>query len=305
MKVVFFLLPLGVFSSNTYAFTCYDSTGVVLNSGAGNATSSVRVDLQPVLMSGQNLVVDLSTSIFCKNDEPETRNDYVSLLSTSAYSGALTNFKGTVKYYGANYVFPLTSATAAQNLTSGNYEGWQTQLYLTPISTAAGAVIKSGDLFARLVMYQKGSNKGTGQNVHESTFTWNLYANNDVVVPTGGCDVSARDVTVTLPEYPGSAPVPLTVHCAQNQVLSYYLTGTTTDAGSTVFANTAGTSAAEGIGVQLFRNGSPIVTNNPISLGTVGTSPVSTGLSATYARTTGQVTAGNVQSVIGVTFVYQ
>ena len=34
-------------------------------------------------------------------------------------------------------------------------------------------------------------------------FVWNIYANNDVVVPTGGCDVSAHDVTVTLPDYPG------------------------------------------------------------------------------------------------------
>jgi minor fimbrial subunit len=50
-----------------------------------------------------------------------------------------------------------------------------------------------------------------------------------VVVPTGGCDVSARDVTVTLPEYPGSTAVPLTVYCAQNQNLGYYLSGTTAD----------------------------------------------------------------------------
>ncbi|STW04827.1 fimbrial protein FimH [Klebsiella grimontii] len=40
-------------------------------------------------------------------------------------------------------------------------------------------------------------------------------------------------------------------------------------------------------------------------MGTVGTSAVNLGLTATYARTSGQVTAGNVQSIIGVTFVYQ
>ncbi|HFR1153832.1 TPA: hypothetical protein ACHURF_003721, partial [Shigella flexneri] len=39
--------------------------------------------------------------------------------------------------------------------------------------------------------------------------------------------------------------------------------------------------------------------------GSVGTSAVSLGLTANYARTGGQVTAGNVQSIIGVTFVYQ
>ncbi|HBQ2948519.1 TPA: type 1 fimbrial protein [Klebsiella pneumoniae] len=45
--------------------------------------------------------------------------------------------------------------------------------------------------------------------------------------------------------------------------------------------------------------------DSTVSLGTVGTSPVNLGLTATYARTTGQVTAGNVQSIIGITFVYQ
>ncbi|HFT6532676.1 TPA: fimbrial protein, partial [Escherichia coli] len=48
-----------------------------------------------------------------------------------------------------------------------------------------------------------------------------------------------------------------------------------------------------------------IPANNTVSLGAVGTSAVSLGLTANYARTGGQVTAGNVQSIIGVTFVYQ
>ncbi|HEJ7646094.1 TPA: fimbrial protein, partial [Klebsiella oxytoca] len=34
------------------------------------------------------------------------------------------------------------------------------------------------------------------------------------------------------------------------------------------------------------------------------TSSVSLGLTANYARTSGQVTAGGVQSIIGVNFVY-
>ncbi|RAV24938.1 fimbrial protein, partial [Staphylococcus warneri] len=131
------------------------------------------------------------------------------------------------------------------------------------------------------------------------------YANNDVVVPTGGCDVSARDVTVTLPDYPGSMAVPLTVHCAQSQQLGYYLSGTTADSANAIFTNTASASPAQGIGVQLTRNGSAVPANSTVSLGTVGTSPVNLGLTATYARTTGQVTAGNVQSIIGITFVYQ
>ncbi|MGH8391568.1 MAG: fimbrial protein, partial [Pseudomonas sp.] len=135
--------------------------------------------------------------------------------------------------------------------------------------------------------------------------TWNIYANNTVVVPTGGCDVSARDVTVTLPDYPGTAAVPLNVHCAENQNLSYFLTGPTTDSANTIFSNTASISPAAGIGVQLSNPNGVIATNNSISMGSVGVSPVELGMTASYARTSGQVVAGNVQSVIGVTFVYQ
>ncbi|STW06019.1 mannose-specific adhesin FimH [Klebsiella grimontii] len=59
------------------------------------------------------------------------------------------------------------------------------------------------------------------------------------------------------------------------------------------------------MGVQLTRNGSVVPANTTVSLGNVGTSAVSLGLTANYARTGGQVTAGNVQSIIGVTFVYE
>ncbi|MDO2301005.1 fimbrial protein, partial [Escherichia coli] len=70
-------------------------------------------------------------------------------------------------------------------------------------------------------------------------FVWNSYANSDVMVPTGGCDVSARDVSVTLPDYPGSVPIPLTVYCAKSQNLGYYLSGTTADAFNSIFTNSA------------------------------------------------------------------
>ncbi len=83
--------------------------------------------------------------------------------------------------------------------------------------------------------------------------------------------------------------VPLTVHCAQSQQLGYYLSGTTADSANAIFTNTASASPAQGIGVQLTRNGSAVRANSTVSLGTVGTSPVNLGLTATYARTTGQL----------------
>lgn len=266
----------------------------------GGGSANVYVNLAPAVNVGQNLVVDLSTQIFCHNDYPETITDYVTLQRGSAYGGVLSSFSGTVKYNGSSYPFPATSETPRVVYNSRTDKPWPVALYLTPVSSAGGVAIKAGSLIAVLILRQTNN-----YNSDDFQFVWNIYANNDVVVPTGGCDVSARDVTVTLPDYPGSVPIPLTVYCAKSQNLGYYLSGTTADAGNSIFTNTASFSPAQGVGVQLTRNGTIIPANNTVSLGAVGTSAVSLGLTANYARTGGQVTAGNVQSIIGVTFVYQ
>ncbi|HDV1638990.1 TPA: fimbria/pilus outer membrane usher protein, partial [Escherichia coli] len=46
-------------------------------------------------------------------------------------------------------------------------------------------------------------------------------------------------------------------------------------------------------------------TGENVSLGTVNKSKVPLGLSATYGQTGNKVSAGTVQSVIGVTFIYE
>ncbi len=291
-------------ASSAYAFTCRDTTGNTLSYTQSPVTANAYVNLVPSVQSGQNLVVDLSQSISCQNDDPGRRNDMVSMLRGSAYGGILSNFRGSLRYYRASYTFPLNSPTHQQNFNSGSFIPWNTQLYLTPVSAAGGVVINRGTHFATLVMYQVGSNIIGGGDVHTATFTWNLYANNNVIIPIGGCDVSSRNVVVTLPEYPGTAQVPLSIYCASSQNISYYLSGTT-DTSTSIFANTlSGTNTAKGVGIQLVRNGNAISANQDVSLGRVGTSAVSLGLSARYARTTGQVTAGKVQSVISVTFIY-
>lgn len=52
-------------------------------------------------------------------------------------------------------------------------------------------------------------------------FTWNIISNNNVVMPTGGCTVDSRNVTVDLPDFPGSAEIPLGVYCSSEQKLSF------------------------------------------------------------------------------------
>ncbi|HCX5960941.1 TPA: fimbrial protein, partial [Escherichia coli] len=55
----------------------------------------------------------------------------------------------------------------------------------------------------------------------------------------------------------------------------------------------------------LIRNGKILATGENVSLGTVNKSKVPLGLSATYGQTGNKVAAGTVQSVIGVTFIYE
>lgn len=284
-------------SLDAAAFTCkVNDTGQTMTSGSAN----VYVNLTPSVGVGQNLVVDLSSSVSCKNDSSGgSIIDYINLTSGSAFGGALAAFTGSVYWAGNTYPLPMNGNSSVYTITHTDYLGLPLRMYLTATGAAGGVVINSGELIAQLNMHKVASD-GNPNN-----FIWNIYASNNVVVPTGGCDVSARDVTVTLPDYPGSMAVPVTVHCAQNQNLGYYLSGTTVDAANSIFSNTASSSAAQGIGVQMTRYGSVVPANNTVALGTVGTSPVNLGLTATYARTSGQVTAGNVQSIIGVTFVYQ
>lgn len=285
-------------SGGSWAFACITAAGVRVPIGGGSA--DVRVNLAPAVSPGENLVVDLSSQIYCHNDYPDTMTDYVTLQTGSAYGGVLESFAGTVKYNGVSYPFPTRVETTRMIYDSLTDRPWPAALYLTPVSTAGGVAIKTGQLIAILILHQTNN-----RNNDSFQFVWRIYANNEVVVPTGGCDVSARNLTMTLPDYPGTMAIPLTVYCVKPQALAFYVSGMTTGSDRTIFANTSSaTSAAQGIGLQLMRNGEAVAANDILPLGTVGRADVSLGLSAQYARTTGTVTAGSVQSVVGVTFVY-
>lgn len=280
-------------SKGAYAFYC-TSLGQTINGG----TTDVYVNLNPSVQVGQNLIVRLGDSIQCKNQDPPQYLDPIRIIQ-GQYTGPLDSLAGSIRYYDSPYNFPIGTPTKTVNHTWGYPRPWNTILYLKVIgSGASGIAVNSGQRLATLTMEKVNS-------IPYQTFTWNIYVKNTVVVPTSSCDVSSRNVTVTLPDYPGRASVPLTVHCAQNQRLAYYLTGTTADTARTIFTNTSSSNPATGVGVQLSNYNGVIATYKKVSLGTVGTSPISLRLKASYARTTGQVVAGNVQSIIGVTFVYE
>lgn len=76
----FTVLLLAGWSINVWAFSCMDASGQTLHSMAGPGSVNVYVNLQPTIAVGQNLVVDISRSVVCRNDAPTHRNDNVMML---------------------------------------------------------------------------------------------------------------------------------------------------------------------------------------------------------------------------------
>ena len=298
VKVLFGIYLL-LMAGKVFAFSCNVDGG----SSIGAGTTSVYVNLDPVIQPGQNLVVDLSQHISCWNDYGGWYDtDHINLVQGSAFAGSLQSYKGSLYWNNVTYPFPLTTNTNVLDIGDKTPMPLPLKLYITPVGAAGGVVIKAGEVIARIHMY-KIATLGSG---NPRNFTWNIISNNNVVMPTGGCTVDSRNVTVDLPDFPGSAEIPLGVYCSSEQKLSFYLSGATTDSSRQVFANTApDATKASGVGVTLMRNGKILATGENVSLGTVNKSKVPLGLSATYGQTGNKVSAGTVQSVIGVTFIYE
>lgn len=302
MKFLFkllYIIPLILFSGKVFAFGCTVDGGATIGSGNTN----VVVNLNPTIDVGQNLVVDLSQHIYCNNSYGNwIDTDHINIEENSTFGGALTNLKGTMFWNNATYPFPLTTKTNVLDIGEITPIPLPLKLYLTPLGAAGGVLINTGDVIAYIHMYKIAELNG-GDPRH---FIWTVIAGNTVTMPTGGCNVENRNVIVDLQDYPSTADVPVRIYCSSNQRLSFSLTGTTTDSSRQIFANTSSDATkASGIGISLMRQGVTLATEDRIDLGEVSTSPVSLGLSATYAPTGGQITAGTVQSVIGVTFTYE
>ncbi|HFT5457913.1 TPA: fimbrial protein [Escherichia coli] len=229
-------------------------------------------------------------------------------------SGRVLDYGCTVSSDSLNFTVDLQKNSARQFPTTGSTSPavpFQITLSECSKGTTGVRVAFNGIEDAEnntLLKLDEGSNtaSGLGIEILDGNFTWNIISNNSVVMPTGGCTVDSRNVTVNLPDFPGSAEIPLGVYCSSEQKLSFYLSGATTDSARQVFANTApDATKASGVGVSLMRNGKTLATGENVSLGTVNKSKVPLGLSATYGQTGNKVAAGAVQSVIGVTFIYE
>ncbi|WP_447884802.1 fimbrial protein [Serratia fonticola] len=307
--VVSISLLLGTMSFQAVAFTCLDINGNIFNNSSWGASynSDIYINVTPKIEANQNVIIRLGDYIQCRNDSPSQWNDYLDYGTGSSFGVGLTSFKGVIsRFDGQMFPFPTPQRVRSDEFRRGTqgYRRLSGVLYLTPISTASGVVMSSGQTIATIKMIKWAQHKNS-QISNDVYFAWRFIAKNNVTIPVGGCDVNERNPSVQMGDYPidtGERNVNLSVRCGKNQNLKFSLSGKVDS--PTIFSNISSSNPASGLGVQLLRNGSPVPVNNSISIGVVGTSYYPLDLKVRYALNGNTIKAGNVQSVIGVNFVY-
>lgn len=142
IKVLFGIYLL-LMAGKVFAFSCNVDGG----SSIGAGTTSVYVNLDPVIQPGQNLVVDLSQHISCWNDYGGWYDtDHINLVQGSAFAGSLQSYKGSLYWNNVTYPFPLKTNTNVLDIGDKTPMPLPLKLYITPVGAAGGVVIKAGDL---------------------------------------------------------------------------------------------------------------------------------------------------------------
>lgn len=296
------MLILLMYSNTSLAMLCKnDQSGEIFKSG----DTSFYIKLNPVIQNNQRVsVVNLRNYVACLNeDSTGIDHDYIRIKAGTGFSPSLdAKTFGYLSFMSNTLPLPLKSDFSSTQ-TISDYGFWtpiEADLYLLPEPGKFGKIIHGGDLVAT-VYVNKTSKLGGRED-----FSWRFFAVDDVYVRTGTCRVSSNNVNVTLPPYPTdkTVAIPLSVSCDNNQLVQYTLSGTTTGFGY-VFTNTAASSPAKGIGIEISDNVGLIASGRKRRLGYVSTSPVGMGLKAGYVLTDGSTpTPGQVQAIINVTFEY-
>ncbi|UZE26235.1 type 1 fimbrial protein [Pseudomonas sp. B21-056] len=168
--------------------------------------------------------------------------------------------------------------------------------------TGSGKITLPGQIQASLVSqtFVYSFNFGTSS---VSTVACSV-TNTSIVVPMGS--VSTKDLTTlgtTTPERSFNIPL----NCDAGTRVQVMLNGVPHGSGvvGVLALDTAATSIATGVGLQLLYNGTPVTLGIPIAVGTVaGSGSYNIGLSARYYQTAAAVTAGQANSTATFTMNY-
>lgn len=297
------LVTIGIYSKAGYTFQCKlenPSTGWF-----SDGDHNVHVNLAPTVQSGGNIIVDLNNYMTCKHEGGGKTKDRLWF----QYANIGTKFNGynvTAIYGGAAYRLPMPNTTIGKNMvdySENQHRRVDFKFILSPVSAAGGIPIKRGDHIGDLFTY-----KNTAKSPTQRYFVWRIYANNDVAIPTGTCDVSQRNLTVNLPNYNINnveASVPLQVKCTRAISLKFLIDGVMSPGSTDIFKNIHTGTAARGIGISVTRDGSPIRINTPVDIGRITNNFVDLRIKVGYKKTNIEpLSPGEVRSIINVNFTY-
>lgn len=310
---ILFALSAAAFDASAFLCSINGGPWVVHND---NSFIDVYVDIKPELMQDRNIIFDTGANILCRNEgAPGYDVAAAWFTNTGLTHSKLTKYRASIysSVTGGYHNLPISQAQgfvelqkfyAPNNPRPGAPTVLTIKMSLSPIGDTSGEAIRSGEKLATVnVLKVYVPPFGGWQNTKHYLF--NIIANNNVVIPVGGCDVNSRSLNLTMGNYPIDVTeknINLSVKCGRNRSVSFSLSGRTDT--PTIFSNVSAVSPASGIGIEIVRNGNPIRVNSNISMGTVGTTFTPLGLSARYALNGKPLKVGNLQSVIGVNFTY-
>lgn len=304
-------LLLSTFSFGVSAFHCTLNGGPLFSEG----TRDVYITPNAEVGNNVNIVFDSRRQLMCSFESLSPGKDMIYLEPSTVLGPKLSSiYNARILSTGHNfqpnevyYSLPLKSRIYFQSYDIKSYlKPWPMTLkvVLTPIGNAAEAIqIKAGDKLATFAIQKR--YEGPNDPANPRDFFLHIFSDSDFGIPLGGCDVSSRNVNVTLGDYPSDTSykdVNLSVKCGRKLSISYAISGKMQT--ETIFSNVAPSSPATGIGIELVRDNQPVPANKNILLGFVTDQYTSLGLKARYALNKEKLSAGNVQAVIGVNFTY-
>lgn len=295
-----------------YAFSCNGPQGHITSMGG---EMDVTISAAPEITPGANIVFDLSTQISCKNDNPKVE-DYAWPSAGTIFSSKLSSqgFTGGVLWNGSNYLFPITSWTARGNKwkmphPKGNYYYLPLKVYMSPVGVQGGVKINAGEALGTVFLLQSDSLLFP----RPETFKFNIFTKEDIVIPTGGCDVNSYNNLVALDsklpsEFSNYAKdVGLSIKCATPKNVTYSIKAAGRyDAINKTFLNASASNPASGVAIQLLTRTNEVVENNKVyPVGQVNNSFQTLGLKARYVATGQPFQPGNVEANMTVIFSHQ
>ncbi|TCZ55663.1 fimbrial protein [Klebsiella grimontii] len=212
----------------------------------------------------------------------------------------------------ANRFLSIPASTYSYRLTVGQFYPWSISMTFS--------LIKIGDISSGTFATGRIGQISAMNNRNVMVPYFNLYVSGDLVVKQTACNVVTKSLTVNLNDIlttrfnsvgttQGSKPFTISLDCEPGARINVSLNGTpnreTNQQGVLALTSGSDATAADGIGIQVIRDGSPIQLNQNSYWKTANGINDNLDFTARYYQTKQTVTSGVVNATATLTLTYQ